>query len=212
MDVREKFDQKLLVEGNDDQHVVWSICQQFNISETFDVVDMRGITNLMPAIPVRAKQQSVQALGILVDADFGHSNRWENILKILRDLNYKVPETSDALGTVIPSPAPNRPQVGIWLMPNNQDPGMIEDFVRFLVPDDDERLTLAEETITALEERELQKYIPNYRSKALIHTWLAWQADPGTPLGLAITKKYFSTNTELCQQFAAWLNRLFNDA
>ncbi len=212
MDVREKFNQKLLVEGNDDQHVVWSICQQFNISETFDVVDMRGITNLMPAIPVRAKQRNIQSLGVLVDADFNHSNRWEDTVKPLRDLKYEVPKIPDALGTVIPSPAPNRPRVGIWLMPDNQDTGMLEDFIRSLVPEADQRLVLAEEAVTTLEERNLRQYVPNHRAKALIHTWLAWQADPGTPLGLAITKKYFSTNTALCQQFAAWLNQLFNEA
>ena len=97
-------------------------------------------------------------------------------------------------------------------MPNNQDPGMIEDFIRFLVPEGDERLALAKETIDALEARSLQQYIPNHRAKALIHTWLAWQNNPGTPLGQAITKRYLTTDTDLCQQFATWLNRLFNDA
>lgn len=35
--------------------------------------------------------------------------------------------------------------------------------------------------------------------------------DPGTPMGLAITKRYLTTDSELCQQFVDWLNRLFND-
>ena len=49
-----------------------------------------------------------------------------------------------------------------------------------------------------------------HKSKAFIHTWLAWQEDPGTPMGLAITKKYLSTNDKvLCNSFIEWLNLLF---
>ena len=184
MNIKEKHPRKLLVEGNDDQHVVWAICQQFTIPETFDVVDSKGITKLVSDIAVRAKQAGVQSLGILADTDDSeHDNRWKQIADKLKGLNYSVPESPDPLGTIISSPAPNRPQVGIWLMPNNQAPGMIEDFIRFLVPTGDESLALAEETITTLEDRSLQRYIPNHRAKALIHTWLAWQENPGTPLG-----------------------------
>lgn len=30
---REKFNKKLLVEGNDDQHVVWALCKKFDLPE-----------------------------------------------------------------------------------------------------------------------------------------------------------------------------------
>ena len=204
---------KLLVEGNDDQHVVWALCQQFDIAETFDVVDSKGVPKLIADIPVRIKQRETQSLGILADADYeGPNSRWKQITEKLKGLDYSVPNTPTALGTIIPSPAINRPQVGIWLMPNNQDIGMIEDFVRLLVPTDDKSLQLAKETITTLEERNLQRYIPNHRAKALIHTWLAWQEDPGTPLGQAVTKHYLTTDTDLCQQFANWLKQLFNES
>ena len=159
---------------------------------------------------VRPKQADISRLGIVLDADTDLGGRWQQLRDRLSKSGYQLPDSPTPSGTIVTTNG--MPQVGIWLMPDNQDLGMIEDFIRLLVPDDDERLTLAEETIATLEARGLQSYIANYRSKALIHTWLAWQADPGTPLGLAITKKYFSTDTDLCQQFATWLNRLFNDA
>ena len=208
--IQENFDNKLLVEGNDDQHVVWAICKQFQIKQTFDVIDLEGVDNLMEDLLVRPKQADISRLGIVLDADTDSRGRWQQVQDKLTKSGYQLPDSPTPPGTIVV--AREMPQVGIWLMPNNRDLGMIEDFVRFLVPDDDEKLTLAEETITTLEARGLQNYIANYRSKALIHTWLAWQADPGTPLGLAITKKYFSADTDLCQQFATWLNRLFNDA
>ncbi len=164
----------------------------------------------MEDILVRPKQADISHLGIMLDADTDLRGRWQQLQNRLAKSGYQLPDSPNSLGTIVA--AKEMPQIGIWLMPDNQDLGMIEDFIRLLVPAGDERLTLAEETIATLEARGLQTYIANYRSKALIHTWLAWQADPGTPLGLAITKKYFSTNTALCQQFAAWLNRIFNDA
>jgi hypothetical protein len=38
MGAKEKFDKKLLVEGNDDQHVILALCKKFDIAETFDVI------------------------------------------------------------------------------------------------------------------------------------------------------------------------------
>ena len=213
MDIKEKHNQKLLVEGNDDQHVVWAICQQFKLTENFDVIDSKGITKLVPNIPVRAKQASTQSLGILADTDDNHQeNRWEQITNKLIELEYVVPNAPDALGTIIPSPAPNRPKVGIWLMPDNQNSGMLKDFTQLLVPEGDKSLVLAKETIATLENQKLQKYTSSHRAKALIHTWLAWQENPGTPLGQAITNHYLTTDADLCRKFADWLKRLFNEA
>lgn len=44
MKIKEKYPrQKLLVEGNDDQHVVWALCEKYQITENFDVIDSRGV-------------------------------------------------------------------------------------------------------------------------------------------------------------------------
>lgn len=52
----EKFKKKLLVEGNDDQHVIWALCEKFGVVENFDVIDCEGVENLLNQIPVRFKQ------------------------------------------------------------------------------------------------------------------------------------------------------------
>lgn len=200
---------KLLVEGKNDQHVIWALCQKFQVKETFDVIDLEGLPKLLEDIEVRPKAQSdLTCLGIVVDADENISQRWAQIKGRLEKSGYTLPDKPDVQGTVIEPPG--LPKVGIWLMPNNKDNGMVEDFIRLLVDDGDDSLAFAEETITALENKNLQKYIPNYRPKAVIHTWLAWQEDPGTPLGQAITKKYLLTDKDLCQQFVHWLDRVFN--
>ena len=43
---KERFKKKLLVEGNDDQHVIWALCEKYSVKESFDVVDCSGIDSL----------------------------------------------------------------------------------------------------------------------------------------------------------------------
>ncbi len=53
------------------------------------------------------------------------------------------------------------------------------------------------------------RFRPTYRIKAKIHTWLAWQKEPGKPLGQAITATYFNANAPHAQELIDWIRRLF---
>jgi hypothetical protein len=46
--------------------------------------------------------------------------------------------------------------------------------------------------------------------KANIHTWLAWQEEPGKPMGQAITKRYLDAAAPHAQQLMDWLCKLFD--
>lgn len=211
MQIQEKFKSKLFVEGNDDQHIIWAICQQFSIAETFDVKDCLGRDKLLQLVPkVIPLMDSDMKLGIVVDADTNISTRWQSLSDILQNSGYQLPNQFNRDGLILESP--KRPKIGIWLMPNNQDNGMVEDFLNHLVPAGDVLLQEARNVLSNLENKQIHRYNTSFHhSKALIHTWLAWQEDPGTPMGLAITKTYLTTNTELCNRFVSWLNRLFNE-
>jgi hypothetical protein len=65
-------------------------------------------------------------------------------------------------------------------------------------------------TLENIEKQKLNKYSLNHKSKAIIHSWLSWQEDPGTPMGLSITKRYLTTDEETCSNLIKWLNELFN--
>jgi hypothetical protein len=45
--------------------------------------------------------------------------------------------------------------------------------------------------------------------KAQLHTWLAWQDEPGTQLGLAVKRRYLQGDAPLAADFVHWLKRLF---
>jgi len=208
MRVKEKFSKKLFVEGNDDQHVVWALCEKFKVSETFDVINCEGIDKLNEQIPVRFKQSGIDTLGIIIDADTEIKNRWTFLKGLLSAQGFKVPDGLPSTGLVLRNES--NISVGVWIMPNNNLNGMLEDFISFLVPKGDKLLPIVNSTLDDIEKQKLNKYSPIHKSKAVIHSWLSWQEDPGTPMGLGITKRYLTTDEETCLLLIKWLDELFN--
>ena len=190
MKIKEKYNQKLLVEGNDDQHVIWNLCQKFDVPENFDVIDCDGIDNIFSQLPLRVKQSEIKTIGIIVDADFDIHKRWQKLYDALEKVGYSIDKQINADGLILSQT--NLPKLGIWIMPDNKISGMLEDFITFLVPENDKLLPEANRILDEIETNKINNYQLIHHSKALINTWLSWQEDPGTPMGLAITIFHFS--------------------
>lgn len=206
--MKEKFSQKLLVEGNDDQHVLWALCEKFAIHQNFDVINGDGIDNLFAQIPVRFKQSGIETIGIIIDADTDLAGRWQTLTQIFCSLGIYLPDTIPSAGYI--SSADTMLRIGIWIMPNNKLDGMLEDFIAFLVPPTDTLMPIIAEHIDAIEHKQLNKYKLIHRSKAIIHSWLSIQEVPGTPLGLSITKKYLAADDSTCASFIDWIKTLYS--
>lgn len=209
MSAKQKFSSQLLVEGNDDQHVIWALCEKFNLKQNFEVIDCKGIDNLFAEMPVRFKQSGVNTIGIIVDADTNLNSRWGVVKELLNKQDFTIPDNLPVQGLIATNT--NGKRIGVWIMPNNNLNGMLEDFISFLIPNDDKLFTIVNSTLQNIEDNELNKYSIKHKSKAAIHTWLSWQKDPGTPMGLGITKRYLTTDEETCSQLTNWLTELFID-
>lgn len=207
MKKKERFNKKLLVEGNDDLHVVCALCEKHKVPETFDVIDCKGIINVIDEMLFRLKLRT-ETIGIMIDADTDINARWQSIRDILKKQGFRVPVDLPETGFIAEK---EYQKVGVWIMPDNNTTGMLEDFLAFLVPDNDPLLPIARSTLNQIEAQQLNKYNPAHQPKALIHTWLAWQEDPGTPMGQSITKKYLSTDQATCAGFIQWLTDLFKE-
>ncbi|GHV31301.1 hypothetical protein FACS1894177_05560 [Bacteroidia bacterium] len=207
MKVEERFNKKLLVEGNDDQHVVWALCVKFKITENFDVIDCESIDGVKEEFSIRNKQLGTKIIGIIVDADTDLQARWNSLKNILVSKGFNIPDNLPKEGLIVEN---KTRKVGVWIMPDNNTNGMLEDFISFLVPEDDKLIPVVDNTLANIENQKLNKYSDVHKSKAKIHTWLAWQENPGSPMGQSITKRYLSTDDELCQNFVNWLRKLFN--
>ncbi len=204
---------KLLVEGNDDLHVIANIWKSITKDETppFYIRDCKSVDNIVPDLTAFLRNPAtIEIIGIVLDADFKINARWQSVRNELVKTGYSLPEQPDINGTIIEKHG-LYPRIGIWLMPDNSMTGMLEDFVKYLVPENDKLLAESERILTEIENQSLHQYNEKiHRSKALIHTWLAWQEDPGKPMGIAIQSNFLTTHHDLCQRFITWLDGLFN--
>lgn len=207
--------QQLLVEGKNDQHVIWALCEQHQLPETFSVEvpqeeDGQGVDILLAGLPDRLRQENLRTLGIVVDADQDLQSRWDAVRDRLMTTGYpKPPKSPSDSGFICASPDPFLPRVGVWLMPDNQLPGMLEDFVAHLIPQEDLLKSKANSVLQELEQDQLLRCKTVHRPKALIHTWLAWQETPGMPMGQAITAQALKYDSPIAITFVEWLKSLF---
>ncbi|MFP4438207.1 MAG: DUF3226 domain-containing protein [Chloroflexaceae bacterium] len=198
----------LLVEGKDDEHVFYSLLMHHQVPEVFRIKNKDGVNNLLETLDVEIDRSGLERLGIVVDADTDLDARWQSLQDRLRMSGYpNVSAVPDLSGTIIEHPG--RPKLGIWLMPDNAASGMLEDFVGYLVRQGDLLWDLAETSLQQIPEVE-RRFPETHWIKARIYTWLAWQEEPGKPMGQAITATYFDANASQAQQLITWLNRLFD--
>jgi hypothetical protein len=207
MNIETEFDQILIVEGKDDKHVIVALRKKYRIPENFDVIPCDGIDKLSNILKIVLKISEIKTIGVIIDADADCQSRWEKVKNILSANGFDLPPNLSKDGLIITN---DSQRVGVWIMPDNNDKGMLEDFVAFLIPPEDKLIPVARSTLDDIESRQLNKYSMTHKSKALIHTWLAWQEEPGTPMGTSITKKYLSADDAECVKlFEQWLIRLF---
>ena len=204
--------QQLLVEGKNDFHVISALCKKYDVPETFQILEPEGgegIGAVLEVIPDKLNQTKLQTFGMVVDADEDVAARWQALTNKLQAFGYQsIPKILPEDGWIdIQS---DLPKIGVWIMPNNKMPGMLEDFVGYLIPLEDKLKDKAEAILQEIETEKINAYSLTQSQKAFIHTWLAWQETPGRPMGQAITAQVLSPNSEIANIFITWLTRLFN--
>ncbi|RZK23646.1 MAG: hypothetical protein EOO63_17600 [Hymenobacter sp.] len=205
----------LLVEGNTDCHVVMALCQvhqvENNLFGLYDCgSDDLALRRLNALINAPATDRPA-IIGLLLDADQqGPESRWRSIRQKLLDKPYELPDVPVASGTVLDASEPDYPRLGFWLMPNNQTTGMLEDFVNEMLPAP--CVELIEQCLLLARESGAATYKPAHQAKAIVHTYLAWQDEPGHPIGLSITAKVLQPTTATAYRFTEWLGALFSNS
>ncbi|HEX6094788.1 MAG TPA: DUF3226 domain-containing protein [Thermoanaerobaculia bacterium] len=193
---------RLLVEGSDDYHLIKNVAREHAVDISRDDVSIcGGIRELLSEVlPVSLK--GTFPVAVVVDADTDPQARWTAVTHRLREAGYEPPNDLPPAGLILRS---HRPAAGVWLMPDNSLAGMLEDFASNLIPSQDPLWPRAMNAVAEIPTAERRFTTTR---KAEIHTYLAWQEEPGTPLGLAVTKRYFQTDSDLCKRFVDWLKQL----
>ena len=145
--------QQLLVEGNSDKQVIEALCNKNQISKNsfeFAFPEQGGIENLIKTLPIKLKEENLITLGIVVDADENIVARWQAVTNKLQNSGYqnipKIPPENGWIDT-----QPELPKIGIWLMPDNKLPGMLENFVTYLISSEDKLKYKAEAILKEIE-------------------------------------------------------------
>ena len=82
----------LLVEGPDDKHVVWHLCNRSQPMPQFYIKDKGGIDNLLASSGPEVKASGRMAVGILPDANDNPAARWDALRNRLADQRLDLPD------------------------------------------------------------------------------------------------------------------------
>jgi len=206
---------RLLVEGRDDLYaVVELMAHHIDWSDKKELAPVNvewrdGHENILDedTIPLRLKAPNIEILGILIDADDEIDRRWQRLRVLSTPFFPTMPANLPENGLIL-----NNDQgkcFGVWIMPDNRKHGMLETFLRYLIPNDQERLWLHAEKSTADALNHGGTYKAVHLDKARIRTWLAWMDPPSERFGTALMKKIFNAHAPASGGFVKWFCELY---
>jgi hypothetical protein len=194
----------LLVEGSDDLHVMSALCGAHNIPEVFRIEVSGGIDRLLESVPLRLRIESdLERLGVVMDADQDLQVRWFQLRDRLRHAGFTlVPDLPAANGTVVELGGGRR--FGVWIMPNNEVPGILESFLAFLIDANDSMLPMVDAFLRTIPPNS-RRFPLALEPKARLHAFLSVQETPGKPLGQSITARYLDARVPVVAPVIGWL-------
>jgi len=194
----------LLLEGTDDCYIIKKFCEDDNIAVNFGFCNCRGDSNLLKQLNAFLLANDKDIIGVILDADNNVDARYQEIKDKVKKF-YTLPKDMPKGGLV--HTEKGRPKLGVWIMPNNQDNGALEEFYLTLATDID--TDFIDNVITQAENKKLTSFKSQHRKKVIMHTYFSWQDSPGSPLHASINKIALDNNQNIAKAFSAWLVQLF---
>ena len=173
------------------------------------------VPGLIPALIKQLDTNMISRLAIVVDADHdsggGFETRWKQLTAVLREHGYRCPEH--------PPTEPNRgsiflhddglPDIGLWLLPDHQRNGMLEDLVLSSATRSAEQRSLLEHARSAVRGLPHTLFSSHQHSKAVTYSWLSYQARPAIGLSAPIRAGLVDRAQEPLRGLCEWLVHIF---
>lgn len=214
---------RLYVEGRDDLYVIADLVKangfqmddeprDVQIDDAAKGDEGQGRDQLLALIKTAVKASTGKAIAFVIDADKSASSTWNSVRhhieEAIKDVGGtpRLPKNVPTDGYVVDVPELKN-RVGVWIMPDNEKPGILEDFLKSLVKNGD-KLILHAESATDDAIKLGAPFSKLAKPKAIIHAWLAWQEKPGCPFGIAIKSHYFDHAAPTAKKFVDWIRKL----
>lgn len=203
----------LLVEGPDDRSAITGLMDKHHVVRNFEFVIATGIDNLLQKLDLYLKNAAAYGIiGVVVDADKNVDARWQQLRdRLMKTGKYsckKMPLAEE--GMIVEADEPEQDaKVGIWIMPDNKYQGTLENFLLEMVPENDELMEEVENELVRLETNKVKRYRDIDRNKAKVHTFLAWEENPGTSLYTAVVSRILNPDADIAKLFMDWMKRLY---
>ncbi|HGH4585566.1 TPA: DUF3226 domain-containing protein [Enterobacter bugandensis] len=200
----------ILTEGDNDCHVIASLCQKYSVAESFGFYSCGSDDGAIKRLNALLLSSEIpKKIAIVLDADNPNlESKWARIKNIVErnTEDGSSPDRPERNGTIVK--LKNNIHLGIWFMPDNIVDGMLEDFCIGIAPE--QSIVEATAYVERCKDNNLSTHIDAHKSKAIIHAFLATQSEPGSPLGISITRNTLNHRHPSVNKFVDWLNRVFN--
>ncbi len=205
----------LRVEGRDDLYSIANLLVRHGVdydtkpwpADFPKFVASGGVAEILDGMKLAVETAGRKPVGFVLDADSPLKDRWEAVCGKLRSVGLNPPGSPPAEGFVEYTQV-YKTTVGVWLMPNNQQDGKLETFLRTLVEEKDGIINDAADSTKRAKELGAAFSDPD-TIKAVLHVWLAWQKEPGYPFGKAIAAEFFTHDSPAAVGFVAWFKKLY---
>ena len=217
-------DRILLVEGNADRLFFEQICETIGVKSKVHVAiptNFVGRHNskqaVMQALHILIKQLndgSVKSVSLIVDADYeeydglGFEATLRQIALLLNEYGFAKRRRVGQGGGFLFEHDDGLAPIGAWIMPNDADDGMKEDWALAAAVD--------EEADAVEYARNVLKRVPGavkYKSihleKAIAAVWMSWQANPGQGLHQAVRNELVDLSNVPGSALQDWLKEAF---
>ncbi len=214
----------LLVEGYADRDFFTQVCKVINLNKSPKIQvatpqdyqsprnTKEDVFKLLPSFlkKVEDSDNELERLAIVVDADrkqhgYGYANTIQRVKSIVEQHDFALAENKK--NGLVFKHSDGLADFGVWIMPDNANEGVIEDFIKQCVKADERNLF--NHAVHVVNEIPSPKFKLHHSTKAEIATWLAWQALPGRGFYCAVEDSLLDIDHSLFQELENWLKQIF---
>lgn len=178
------FSKVLLVEGHDAFQFFKALLRHMSLLDKIELSNTGGISDLrdyLETLVVIEGFANIEALGIVRDAETSAESAFAALNRDLNNAGLPTPAKPF-------EPAEGKPQVSVFILPDNVQPGMLETLCLNSVSQEPAMLCTTQ-YFDCL--KQAQQSLPNNMAKARLHAFLASRPKPDLLLGQAAHAGYW---------------------